>query len=60
MTNEKDFLDKASLLSQHGRCKTFDCDAQGYVRSEGCGVIVLKRLDDALANKYILIYLFTF
>jgi acyl transferase domain-containing protein/acyl carrier protein len=37
------------LLSPEGRCKTFDRSADGFVRAEGCGVLVLKRLADALA-----------
>jgi acyl transferase domain-containing protein/pimeloyl-ACP methyl ester carboxylesterase/aryl carrier-like protein len=41
---------KARLLAADGRCKTFDAAADGYVRGEGCGVVVLKRLSDALSN----------
>ncbi|MFN6568072.1 type I polyketide synthase [Dendronalium sp. ChiSLP03b] len=39
---------QAQMMAADGRCKTFDASADGYVRGEGCGVIVLKRLADAL------------
>ena len=41
---------KARVMAPDGRCKTFDADADGYVRGEGAGVVVLKPLSRALAD----------
>ncbi|MDB9526155.1 type I polyketide synthase [Oscillatoria sp. CS-180] len=41
---------KARMMAPDGRCKTFDASADGYVRGEGCGLVVLKRLSQAEAE----------
>ena len=41
---------QAGMMASDGRCKTFDEAADGYVRGEGCGLVVLKRLSDALED----------
>jgi acyl transferase domain-containing protein len=43
-------LSQAGLMSPDGRCKTFDACANGYVRSEGCGIVILKRYSDAVRD----------
>lgn len=41
---------KSGMIAADGYCKTFDAKADGYSRGEGCGIIVLKRLSDALVQ----------
>lgn len=43
-------LSKYGMLAADGHCKTFDASADGFVRGEGCGMIVMKRLSDAIAD----------
>src|SRR5579871_1575780 len=43
-------LSRARMMAADGRCKTFDKAADGYGRGEGCGIVILKRLSDAVAS----------
>ncbi|KAI0646070.1 hypothetical protein C8Q79DRAFT_1110792 [Trametes meyenii] len=43
-------LSRGHFLSDTGQCRPWDASADGYCRSEGCGLFVLKRLDDAIAE----------
>ena len=41
---------RLKAVAPDGRCKTFDAAADGYGQGEGCGMVVLKRLSDAIAD----------
>ena len=42
---------QARMMASDGRCKTFDAGADGYGRGEGCGIVVLKRFNDAIKDR---------
>ena len=44
------FFSQGRVMAGDGRCKTFDARADGYVRSEGCGVVILKCLSAAVRD----------
>ncbi len=44
-------LSKAHMMARDGHCKTFDEAADGYVRSEGCCIVVLKKLSEAIVGR---------
>jgi acyl transferase domain-containing protein len=52
ITNPDNFtgLDRGHFLSRTGNCKTFDDGADGYCRADAVGTVVLKRLEDAIAD----------
>ncbi|KAI9036832.1 type I polyketide synthase [Aspergillus affinis] len=53
MTSSDPFagLSRGSFLSPTGSCKTWDSTADGYCRGDGVGIVVIKRLEDAIADR---------
>ena len=53
MTNSDIFagLSRGQFLSKNGPCATFDDDADGYCRADACATVIIKRLEDAIADK---------
>ena len=53
LTNPDNFagLDRGHFLSTTGNCNTFDDDANGYCRADAVGTVILKRLEDAKADR---------
>lgn len=48
-------LSKGQFLSKTGSCKTYDNDADGYCRGDSCGSVILKRYEDAISDKDIIL-----
>jgi zearalenone synthase (highly reducing iterative type I polyketide synthase) len=44
------YLSNLSFISKQGHSKSFDAEGDGYARGEGCGIVVLKRLNDAISD----------
>ncbi|MFI6363029.1 beta-ketoacyl synthase N-terminal-like domain-containing protein, partial [Nocardia sp. NPDC050630] len=50
LPHTSEYLAEAGFLAPDGQCKPFDAAADGYTRSDGCAVVVLRRTDDALRD----------
>ncbi|MBH0778560.1 type I polyketide synthase [Nocardia bovistercoris] len=47
LPHTSDYLADSGFLAEDGRCKPFDAAADGYTRGDGCGVLILRRAEDA-------------